>query len=229
MEKRYKILVVDDEEDLCGILKFNLEAGGYDVETAASAEEAMEKGPGRFDLLLLDVMMGGMSGYSMAKKLKENIATKNLPVIFITARDTEADMLTGFNIGADDYISKPFSLREVMARVNAVLRRTCQGQDQTQPDLIEYKGLVLDMNRKAVSIDGTDLPFTRTEFEILRLLLSEPGKVFSRQQLIDRIWRKDVIVLDRTVDVNITRVRRKVGRFSRCIVTRQGFGYLFEE
>ena len=174
-------------------------------------------------------MMGGMSGYSMAKKLKENIATKNLPVIFITARDTEADMLTGFNIGADDYISKPFSLREVMARVNAVLRRTCQGQDQTQPDLIEYKGLVLDMNRKAVSIDGTDIPFTRTEFEILRLLLSEPGKVFSRQQLIDRIWRKDVIVLDRTVDVNITRVRRKVGRFSRCIVTRQGFGYLFEE
>ncbi|MBS5527120.1 MAG: response regulator transcription factor [Prevotella sp.] len=229
MEKRYKILVVDDEEDLCGILKFNLEAGGYDVETAASAEEAMEKGPGRFDLLLLDVMMGGMSGYSMAKKLKENIATKNLPVIFITARDTEADMLTGFNIGADDYISKPFSLREVMARVNAVLRRTCQGQDQTQPGLIEYKGLVLDMNRKAVSIDGTDIPFTRTEFEILRLLLSEPGKVFSRQQLIDRIWRKDVIVLDRTVDVNITRVRRKVGRFSRCIVTRQGFGYLFEE
>ena len=229
MEKRYKILVVDDEEDLCGILKFNLEAGGYDVETAASAEEAMEKGPGRFDLLLLDVMMGGMSGYSMAKKLKENIATKNLPVIFITARDTEADMLTGFNIGADDYISKPFSLREFMARVNAVLRRTCQGQDQTQPDLIEYKGLVLDMNRKAVSIDGTDIPFTRTEFEILRLLLSEPGKVFSRQQLIDRIWRKDVIVLDRTVDVNITRVRRKVGRFSRCIVTRQGFGYLFEE
>lgn len=229
MEKRYKILVVDDEEDLCGILKFNLEAGGYDVETAASAEEAMEKGPGRFDLLLLDVMMGGMSGYSMAKKLKENIATKNLPVIFITARDTEADMLTGFNIGADDYISKPFSLREVMARVNAVLRRTCQGQDQTQPDLIEYKGLILDMNRKAVSIDGTDIPFTRTEFEILRLLLSEPGKVFSRQQLIDRIWRKDVIVLDRTVDVNITRVRRKVGRFSRCIVTRQGFGYLFEE
>lgn len=229
MEKRYKILVVDDEEDLCGILKFNLEAGGYDVETAASAEEAMEKGPGRFDLLLLDVMMGGMSGYSMAKKLKENIATKNLPVIFITARDTEADMLTGFNIGADDYISKPFSLREVMARVNAVLRRTCQGQDQTQPDLIEYKGLVLDMNRKAVSIDGTDIPFTRTEFEILRLLLSEPGKVFSRQQLIDRIWRKDVIVLDRTVDVNITRVRRKVGRFSRYIVTRQGFGYLFEE
>ena len=229
MEKRYKILVVDDEEDLCGILKFNLEAGGYDVETAASAEEAMEKGPGRFDLLLLDVMMGGMSGYSMAKKLKENIATKNLPVIFITARDTEADMLTGFNIGADDYISKPFSLREVMARVNAVLRRTCQGQDQTQPDLNEYKGLVLDMNRKAVSIDGTDIPFTRTEFEILRLLLSEPGKVFSRQQLIDRIWRKDVIVLDRTVDVNITRVRRKVGRFSRCIVTRQGFGYLFEE
>ncbi len=229
MEKRYKILVVDDEEDLCGILKFNLEAGGYDVETAASAEEAMEKGPGRFDLLLLDVMMGGMSGYSMAKKLKENIATKNLPVIFITARDTEADMLTGFNIGADDYISKPFSLREVMARVNAVLRRTCQGQDQTQSGLIEYKGLVLDMNRKAVSIDGTDIPFTRTEFEILRLLLSEPGKVFSRQQLIDRIWRKDVIVLDRTVDVNITRVRRKVGRFSRCIVTRQGFGYLFEE
>lgn len=229
MEKRYKILVVDDEEDLCGILKFNLEAEGYIVETAASAEEAMGMEPGRFDLLLLDVMMGGMSGYSMAKKLKEDTATKHLPVIFITARDTEADMLTGFNIGADDYISKPFSLREVMARVRAVLRRAYREQDKTPSDVIEYKGLLLDMSRKTVSIDGTDIPFTRTEFEILRLLLSERGKVFSRQQLIDRIWRKDVIVLDRTVDVNITRVRRKVGRFSRCIVTRQGFGYLFEE
>lgn len=229
MEKKYKILVVDDEEDLCGILKFNLEAEGYDVETAVSAEEAMDMEPGRFDLLLLDVMMGGMSGYSMAKKLKEDTATKHLPVIFITARDTEADMLTGFNIGADDYISKPFSLREVMARVRAVLRRAYREQDKIPSDVIEYKGLLLDMSRKTVSIDGTDIPFTRTEFEILRLLLSERGKVFSRQQLIDRIWRKDVIVLDRTVDVNITRVRRKVGRFSRCIVTRQGFGYLFEE
>ena len=229
MEKRYKILVVDDEDDLCGILKFNLEAEGYSVETAASAEEAMDMEPERFDLLLLDVMMGGMSGYAMAQKLKENAATRHLPIIFITARDTEADMLTGFNIGADDYISKPFSLREVTARVRAVLRRTGGERGRMPSDTIEYKGLVLDMNRKTVSIDGTAIPFTRTEFEILRLLLSEPGKVFTRQQLIDRIWRKDVIVLDRTVDVNITRVRRKVGRFSRCIVTRQGYGYLFEE
>lgn len=228
MENKYKVLVVDDEEDLCEILKFNLCAEGYDVETASSAEEALGKDVENFDLLLLDVMMGGMSGFVMARKLKENPATAHIPVIFVTAKDTENDTVTGFGLGADDYISKPFSVREVMLRIRAVLRRTSKKQVAGHADILEYDGLLLDLGRKTVCVDGKDVPFTRTEFEILRLLLSERGRVLSRQQLIDRIWLKDVIVLDRTVDVNMTRVRKKIGRFSKCIVTRHGFGYIFE-
>ena len=227
-EKNYKILVVDDEQDLCEILKFNLETEGYQVETANSAEEALEKDIASFDLLLLDVMMGGMSGFQLAKKLKENVATAQIPIIFLTARDTENDTVTGFNLGADDYISKPFSLREVMVRVRAVLRRTKEKDDMPHSNIINYQGLELNLDKKTVSIDGEDIPFTKTEFEILHLLLDERGKVFSRQELIDRIWPKDVLVLDRTVDVNITRLRKKIGRFSKCIVTRLGFGYYFD-
>lgn len=229
MEKKYNILVVDDEEDLCEILKFNLETEGYMVDTASSAEEALGKDIASFDLLMLDVMMEGMSGFALAKRLKENTATKRIPIIFVTARDTENDTVTGFNIGADDYISKPFSIREVQVRVRAVLRRSGGNNDSDEPEILEYKGLRLNLNRKTVSVDGKDVPFTRTEFDILRLLVSERGHVFSRRQLLERVWRKDVFVLDRTVDVNITRVRKKIGRFSKCIVTRQGFGYLFDE
>ncbi len=228
MDNKYKILVVDDEQDLCEILKFNLETDGYTVETANSAEEAFEKGVQSFDLLLLDVMMGGMSGFAMARKLKAEPATKDIPVVFLTARDTENDTVTGFNLGADDYISKPFSIREVLVRVRAVLRRTAEKGGATQPNIINYQGLELNLDKKTVSVDGEDVPFTKTEFEILHLLLDERGKVFSRQELIDRIWPKDVLVLDRTVDVNITRMRKKIGRFSKCIVTRLGFGYYFD-
>ncbi len=228
-KKNYKILVVDDEQDLCEILKFNLETEGYLVETANSAEEALEKDIASYDLLLLDVMMGGMSGFQLAKKLKENVATAQIPIIFLTARDTENDTVTGFNLGADDYISKPFSIREVMVRVRAVIRRTAdkQGKD-AEPTVISYQGLVLNIDKKTVSIDGEDVPFTKTEFELLRLLLEEKGRVFSRQELIDRVWPKDVLVLDRTVDVNITRMRKKIGKFAKCIVTRLGFGYYFD-
>lgn len=228
-KKNYKILVVDDEQDLCEILKFNLETEGYLVETANSAEEALEKDIASYDLLLLDVMMGGMSGFQLAKKLKENVATAQIPIIFLTARDTENDTVTGFNLGADDYISKPFSIREVMVRVRAVIRRTAdkQGKD-AEPTIISYQGLVLNIDKKTVSIDGEDVPFTKTEFELLRLLLEEKGRVFSRQELIDRVWPKDVLVLDRTVDVNITRMRKKIGKFAKCIVTRLGFGYYFD-
>lgn len=229
MENRYRVLVVDDEEDLCEIMKFNLCAAGYHAETASSAEEALERGVEGFDLLLLDVMMGGMSGFALARKLRENPSTARIPVIFVTAKDTENDMATGFGLGADDYISKPFSVREMMMRVRAVLRRTSNAAAAGHAGMLEYGGLVLDACRKTVCVDGREVAFTKTEFEILRLLLSERGRVFSRQQLIDRIWRKDVIVLDRTVDVNMTRVRKKIGRFSRCIVTRQGFGYIFED
>ena len=228
MENDYRILVVDDEEDLCEILQFNLETEGYTVETAYSAEEALTRDIASFNLLLLDVMMGGMSGFALSKKLKANPATANIPIIFLTARDTENDMVTGFNLGADDYISKPFSIREVLVRVRAVLRRTMESQHPTQHATIHYQGLELNLDKKTVSIDGKDVPFTKTEFELLRLLLDERGRVFSRQELIDRIWPKDVLVLDRTVDVNITRLRKKIGRFAKCIVTRLGFGYYFD-
>ncbi len=228
MENNYRILVVDDEEDLCEILKFNLETEGYQVETANSAEEALERDITSFQLLLLDVMMGGMSGFALSKQLKANPETADIPIIFLTARDTENDMVTGFNLGADDYISKPFSIREVLVRVRAVLRRTTDQPQAQQHATIRYQGLELNLDKKTVSIDGEDIPFTKTEFELLRLLLDERGKVFSRQELIDRIWPKDVLVLDRTVDVNITRLRKKIGRFSKCIVTRLGFGYYFD-
>ena len=228
MDNNYRILVVDDEQDLCEILKFNLETDGYTVETANSAEEALEMDIKSFDLLLLDVMMGGVSGFAMAKKLKADPETKDIPVVFLTARDTENDTVTGFNLGADDYISKPFSIREVLVRIRAVLRRTAERNGEQQSNVLRYQGLELNLDKKTVSIDGEDVPFTKTEFEILHLLLDEKGRVFSRQELIDRIWPKDVLVLDRTVDVNITRLRKKIGKFSKCIVTRLGFGYYFD-
>ncbi|MFZ1236895.1 MAG: response regulator transcription factor [Prevotella sp.] len=226
-ENIYRILVVDDEQDLCEILKFNLETEGYSVDTVNSAEEAMKMDLPSYNLLLLDVMMGAMSGFSMAKKLKESPATIGIPIIFLTARDTENDTVTGFNLGADDYISKPFSIREVLVRIRAVLRRTNEPED-TQQKIIKYKEMEMNIDRKVVTIDGEPIPFTKTEFELLHLLLSEKGYVFSRQELIDRIWPKDVLVLDRTVDVNITRLRKKIGRFSKCIVTRLGYGYYFD-
>lgn len=228
-EKDSRILVVDDEQDLCEILKFNLEIEGYQVETANSAEEALEKDIASYNLLLLDVMMGGMSGFQLAKQLKNSEVTAHIPIIFLTARDTENDTVTGFNLGADDYISKPFSIREVMVRVRAVLRRTASRLEGTEePTVISYQGLLLNLDKKSVSVDGEDVPFTKTEFELLRLLLEERGRVFSRQELIDRVWPKDVLVLDRTVDVNITRMRKKIGKFAKCIVTRLGFGYYFD-
>ena len=228
MKQNYKILVVDDEQDLLEILKFNLETEGYGVDTATSAEEALEMHVADYDLLLLDVMMGGMSGFAMARRLKEGQRTASIPIIFLTARDTENDTVTGFNLGADDYMSKPFSIRELLVRIRAVLRRTAAEEPGNEPQTISYQGIVVNLSKKTVSIDGEDVPFTRTEFELLRLLLEERGRVFSRQELIERVWPKDVLVLDRTVDVNITRLRKKIGRFAKCIVTRLGFGYYFD-
>ena len=227
MEQKHKILVVDDEQDLLEILKFNLETEGYEVATATSAEEALHLNLGDFNLLLLDVMMGGMSGFAMARKLKDNPSTAAIPIIFLTARDTENDTLTGFSLGADDYISKPFSIREVLVRVRAVLRRTADPSTQ-QSNTLRYQGIEMNLDKKTVSIEGEDIPFTKTEVELLHLLLDERGRVFSRQELIDRVWPKDVLVLDRTVDVNITRLRKKIGPYAKCIVTRLGFGYYFD-
>lgn len=228
MKQSQKILVVDDEQDLLEILKFNLETEGYEVVTTSSAEEALDMDIASMDLILLDVMMGGMSGFAMAHKLKDNPATAHVPIIFLTARDTENDTVTGFNIGADDYISKPFSLREVMVRIRAVLRRTANDGENGEPNIISYKTIVMNLDKKTVSIDSEEVAFTKTEFELLHLLLENQGRVFSRQELIERIWPKDVLVLDRTVDVNITRLRKKIGQYAKCIVTRLGFGYYFD-
>ena len=222
----YRILVVDDEEDLCEILKFNLETEGYLVDTANSAEEALKLDLPRYNLLLLDVMMGEISGFKMARIMKNNKDTANIPIIFITAKDTENDTITGFNLGADDYISKPFSLREVVMRVKAVLRRTASPV-QREEQLI-YKGLVIHIPQKKVMIDGEEAPLTKKEFEILLLLVQNKGRVFSREDILARIWSDEVYVLDRTIDVNITRLRKKIGPYGKNIVTRLGFGYCFE-
>ena len=228
MEQRNKILVVDDEQDLCEILQFNLEAEGYEVITANSAEEALQQDIASFSLLLLDVMMGGMSGFQLAQHLKQQPFTADVPIVFLTAKDTENDTITGFNLGADDYISKPFSIREVMMRIRAVLRRSADTSlNASQPQTLSYMGIVINLDSKTVKVDGKDISFTRTEFELLYTLLAEKGRVFSRKELIDRIWPKDVLVLDRTVDVNITRMRKKIAPYSQCIATRLGFGYYF--
>ena len=226
----FRILVVDDEMDLCDILRFNLEAKGYEVTTAASAEEALTLDLPSYSLLLLDVMMGGIDGFTLASKLKQQPATAHLPIIFLTAKDTERDTLRGFDLGADDYISKPFSIREVMARVQAVLRRSLeQHATGTEAQTMCFQGMQLNLDKKTLCIGGADVPFSKTEFELLLLLLQERGRVFSRQELINRIWPKDVLVLDRTVDVNITRIRKKIGNYASHLVTRLGYGYYFEE
>ena len=173
-------------------------------------------------------MMGEISGFKMASMLKKNKATATIPIIFITAKDTENDTVTGFNLGADDYISKPFSLREVMVRVKAVLRRTASGNEKEAPQQLVYKGLILDMTKKKVSIDGIEVSLTKKEFEILLLLLQNQGRVFSREDILAKVWHDEVYVLDRTIDVNITRLRKKIGNYGKYIVTRLGYGYCFE-
>ena len=225
--KPKRILVVDDEQDLCEILQFNLNAAGYGTDVAFSAEEAIGKGIEQYDLLLLDVMMPGLSGFELAQRLKTDEKTAHIPIIFITAKDAEDDTLQGFGLGADDYVTKPFSVREVGARVKAVLSRSLP-QPLKKEGSLEYEGLSIDLSHKSVTVDGEAVALTKTEFELLVLLLSHRGKVLSRQDILDSVWPQDVIVTDRTVDVNVTRMRKKIGRYGQMIVSRQGFGYVFE-
>ncbi len=222
----HKILVVDDEEAICEILKFNLEANGYDVDVAYSAEEAMKMHPERYSLILLDIMMGEMSGFQMAHILKEKPETAKVPIIFCTAKDTENDTVAGLNIGADDYIAKPFSLSEVVARVRSVIRRT--SQTDIDPECLRYESLCLYLSSKQCTIDGQEITLTKKEFEILKLFLSLKGVIFSRAEILSRVWEGDVVVLDRTIDVNITRLRKKIGIYGKHIITRNGYGYGFE-
>lgn len=224
---KYKILVVDDEESLCEILQFNLEVEGYEVDVAYSAEQALTMHPERYSLILLDVMMGEMSGFKMARQLKAQPETASVPIIFCSARDTENDTVAGLNLGADDYIAKPFSIREVLARVRSVLRRTAPQSDEGEQ--IAYEGLQMDLQRKVCTVNGQVLPLTKKEFEMLALLLSNRNKIFSREEILRLVWSNEVIVLDRTIDVNITRLRRKIGPYGSHIVTRLGYGYGFEE
>ena len=223
---KHRILVVDDEESICEILKFNLEVNGYDVDVAYSAEEAMKMHPEHYSLILLDIMMGEMSGFQMARILKAKPETARVPIIFCTAKDTENDTVAGLNIGADDYIAKPFSLSEVMARVRGVIRRTSQAE--TEPECLSYEDLHLYLQSKQCFIGNEEIQLTKKEFEILKLFLSLKGVIFSRSEILSRVWEGDVVVLDRTIDVNITRLRKKIGDYGKHIVTRNGYGYGFE-
>jgi DNA-binding response OmpR family regulator len=224
------ILIVDDESDLCEILQVNLMAEGYEVDVAYSADEAMKKDLNLYRLILLDVMMPGMSGFQIARLLRaQGNAT---PIIFLTARDSEEDKLQGFSLGADDYISKPFSVRELTARVKAVLSRSEKAMVKNDTtlslgSLLTFNGLTINLSQMSASADGEPLNLTKTELNLLILLLKHRGQVFSRQQLLDEVWPKDVVVTERTVDVNITRLRKKLGHYGQYIITRQGYGYLF--
>lgn len=225
-EPRPRILVVDDEEDIVSIVSFNLRRAGYDVVESTSAPSALAMvGHGeRLDLLLLDVMMPDMDGYELARRVRAlGVAT---PIIFLTAKGAPSDMVRGFDLGADDYVGKPFSMEVLLARVKAVLRRTA---DTAQAARLTYDTLALDDDAKRATIDGHEVALTKTEYELLRLFLSRRSRVLSREELIATAWPDDVLVSERTVDVNITRLRKKLGRYAANIVTRQGFGYLFTE
>ena len=223
-----KILVVDDEEILCEVMKFNLENEGYDVDTAESAEEALSMDLTKYNLILLDVMMGEISGIKMAKIIKKNPLTANLPIIFCTAKDSDDDMIMGLNLGADDYITKPYNIRNVIARIKSVLRRTYSKpteKEESQKYVIE--GLVIDMFLMRCTVDGEEIKLAKKEFELLVFLVSHQGRIYSREELLDRVWKGETIVLDRTIDVNITRLRQKIGKYGKYIITRSGYGYGF--
>ena len=228
-----RILIVDDEETLCEALKLNLENEGYDVDTAFSAEEALLLDIKQYSLILLDIMMGEISGIKMAKMLKTDVSTADIPIIFCTARDTEDDMIMGLNIGADDYIMKPYTIRNAIARVKSVLRRTASHKGSNvsaeKANRLVVEGLCLDLEFKRCTVDGEEVKLARKEFELLAYLIQHRGRICSREQILNRVWGDEVVVLDRTIDVNITRLRSKIGTYGSYIVTRSGYGYGFRD
>ena len=228
MGDKFRILVVEDEEDLNEILQFNLESEGYKVDASFSAEEALKRDLSHYDLFILDVMIGKISGFSLAQRIRKELRIET-PIIFLTARDTENDLLTGFNLGADDYITKPFSIRALQARVKAVLKRVHMViPDKPTTSSMDIGGLVIDFETKRLHIGERKIELTRKEYEILLLLAKTPGRIFSREEILRRIWESDVIVIDRTVDVNMTRLRRKMEEYGSYIRNKPGFGYYFE-
>ncbi|MDR2086281.1 MAG: response regulator transcription factor [Dysgonamonadaceae bacterium] len=217
-----KILIVDDEPVICEILEFNLINEGFDVMCVHSAEEALKKLTPSHSLILLDVMMAGMSGYKLTEKLRQRkIET---PIIFLTAKDTENDMLTGFSVGGDDYISKPFSIKEVVARVKAVLKRHDTQGEKAHGKLI-FDNVTIDLELKELIIGTEKIMLTKTEFELVLLLSSNPERIYSREEIIDRVWRDTPYITERTVDVHLTRLRKKLGKYAYLIANRAGFGY----
>ena len=228
-----RILIVDDEETLCEVLQLNLENEGYDVDIALSAEEALTYNLQDYSLILLDIMMGEISGIKMARMLKADVTTADIPIIFCTARDTEDDMVMGLNLGADDYIMKPYTIRNVIARVKSVLRRTSShkfaAKSTEKPNVLQIEGLKLDLEFKRCTVDGEEVKLARKEFELLVYLVLHRGKICSREQILSSVWSDEIVVLDRTIDVNITRLRSKIGVYGSYIVTRSGFGYGFRD
>lgn len=220
------ILVVDDEADIREILQFNLENAGYHVDCAWSAEDALEKLSPDHGLILLDVMMEGMSGFRMAEVVRKE-RNSQIPIIFLTAKNRENDLLAGFSAGGDDYISKPFSIHEVIARVNAVLRRSSQQPVRPVDNVIVRGNIRIDVVRKMVYSDDKPVMLSKKEFEILLLLAGNEGKVFSREAIIEELWKDAPYVLDRTVDVHIARIRGKLGENKNYLTNRSGYGYCF--
>lgn len=229
MDTKKRILVVDDEETLRDALCFNLEEEGYHVDACSCAEDALASDLSGYNLFLLDIMMGEISGLQLARILKSNPMTASTPIIFCTAKDSEDDLVAGLDLGADDYITKPYSLRTLIARVRAALRRTTHDAIEADDDIVSYRGLVLRRLQKSCTADGAEVKLTKKEFEILNMLLTSPGHVFSRADLLRELWDDDVVVLERVVDVNITRIRQKLGSYGKHIVTRSGYGYTFSE
>jgi two-component system alkaline phosphatase synthesis response regulator PhoP len=223
----YKILIVDDEEDLCEILQFNLEGEGFETEVAYSAEDALKRDLGSFHLILLDVMMGEMSGFKLAKMLRKEQELE-VPIIFITAKTEEDELLTGFSLGADDYITKPFSVKEVMVRVKAVLKRSAR-QDSPETRTLRVGDLVVNLKKRRVKMGSSEVELTRKEFEILVLLLRSEGSIHSRDEIMERVWDDHTIVSKRTIDVHVTRLRKKLGSYGKYILNKPGYGYAFEK
>ena len=230
-----KILVIDDEEALCEILKFNLEKAGYDVDCAYSAEEALEMDLKPYQLMIVDIMMESLSGFDFAKRIRNNPETEFTPIIFCSALNGEDDTVMGLNIGADDYITKPFVISEVLARVRAVLRRVQivskpeVAKENNYVDDVIFNGLRIDLNEKLGYLNGEELNLTRTEYDILMFFLTHRNRIYSREELISKIWDSNVVVTIRTIDTNIARLRKKIGEYGNNIITRLGFGYGFKE